>query len=34
LHAVVTLPELLEIWLRSGDINRTRYEEVKNFLTR
>ncbi|MCS7260423.1 MAG: orotidine-5'-phosphate decarboxylase [Anaerolineae bacterium] len=34
LHAVVTLPELLEEWLRSGAINRARYEEVKAFLAR
>jgi len=34
LHAVVTLPELLEEWLRSGAINRAHYEEAKDFLAR
>jgi hypothetical protein len=31
---VVTLPELLEEWLRSGAINRAHYEEAKDFLAR
>lgn len=34
LHAVVTLAELLEEWLRSGAIDRACYEEVKDFLAR
>ncbi len=32
LHAVVTLPELLEEWLRVGAITRARYDEVRSFL--
>jgi uridine monophosphate synthetase len=32
LHAVVSLPELLEEWLRAGSITRAQYDEVKSFL--
>jgi uridine monophosphate synthetase len=32
LHAVVTLPELLEEWLRAGSVTRAQYDEVKSFL--
>ena len=34
LHAVVTLAELLEEWLRSNAITYTQYEAVKDFLAR
>ena len=34
LHSVVTLPDLLDEWLRSGAISREQFEEVKEFLTR
>jgi uridine monophosphate synthetase len=34
LHAVVSLPELLEEWLRAGSITRAQYDEVKSFLAR
>jgi uridine monophosphate synthetase len=34
LHAIVTLPELLDEWLRSGAITPAQFDEVKDFLTR
>ena len=33
LHAVVTLPELLEEWRRTGSIAPSQYDEVKSFLS-
>lgn len=34
LHAVVTLPELLEVWRESGAITRQQFDEVTAFLKR
>jgi uridine monophosphate synthetase len=34
LHAVATLPELLDEWRSSGAISREQFEEVQEFLTR
>jgi uridine monophosphate synthetase len=34
LHAVITLPELLDEWLRSGTISPAQFDEVRDFLTK
>jgi uridine monophosphate synthetase len=34
LHAVATLPKLLDEWLRAGAISREQFDEVVEFLTR